>query len=77
MNSAEFVLIICLVIEVCAANVDLFTKDRLRLGLVLPYQVDAVVGEDIFLRITDTVPNQEKCLFHRNGAIDASAPKDK
>lgn len=77
MLSAKDLFSIFLVIGVCAAQEDLFTNERLKLGLVLPYQVDALVGEDVFLRMTDTVSNQEKCLFHKNGGTDMSAPKDK
>lgn len=61
----------------CLGQEDLFTNERIKLGLVLPYQVDALTGEDVFLRMTDTVSNQEKCLFHKNGAMDVSAPVDK
>lgn len=77
MIFAKYLFLIFLLIELCAGEENLFTNGRLKSGLVLPYQVDAVAGEDVFLRLTDTAPNQEKCLFHRNGAIDVSAPKDK
>lgn len=77
MICTKYFFTIFLLIEACVSQENLFTSEHLKLGLVMPFQVDAVAGEDIFLRMTDTVANQEKCLFHRNGAIDESAPKDK
>lgn len=77
MNFAKYFCATLVLIKVCVGDEDLFTNERLRLGLVLPYQVDAVAGEDVFLRMTNTVPNQEKCMFHKNGAMDVSAPKAK
>lgn len=77
MNFVEYFLCIFLLIKVCLCQENLFTNERIKSGLVLPFQVDALTGEDVFLRMTDTVPNQEKCIFHKNGAMDVSAPVDK
>lgn len=77
MISVNYLFAIFILVEACVGQEDFFTNDHIRLGLVFPFQVDAVVGEDVFLRLTDTVPNQQKCLFHRNGGTDVMAPKDK
>lgn len=77
MILAKYFISFFLCFELCVAQEDFFTNERIKSGLVLPFQVDAVVGEDIFIKITDPVPNQDHCFFHRNGGIDASAPNDK
>lgn len=77
MISVKYLFAIFILVGTCAGQEDFFTNEQIRLGLILPFQVDAVVGEDVFLRLTDTVPNQQKCLFHRNGGADLMAPKDK
>lgn len=79
MNRFEYssFLIIILAFDVCLSQENLFTNERIQLGLVQPIRVDALAGEDVFLRLMETLPDQEKCLFHRNGAIDVSAPTNK
>lgn len=54
-----------------------FSSHGIMRGLGFPSQIDAIVGEDIFLKITEPVSKQTKCVFRRTGSSDTTPPKNK
>lgn len=55
-----------------------FQDDRTWRGLMFPSEVNVTVGEDIFLRLEDSLADQTECLFRKTGDTDSlAAPKNK
>lgn len=59
------------------AEENLFKSTATWAGLMKPNDVDATIGEDVYLRIDDPPTNQIECLFRKTGQSDGRPPKDK
>lgn len=52
-----------------------FTRSDVTDGLSLPYDVQLISGEDLFIRITRPVPGQTKCEFRLPGDVDVDVDR--
>lgn len=43
-------------------------------GAIFPASVNAIVGDDIYIRLTHTVENQEHCMYRKPGGNDTNIP---
>lgn len=44
-------------------------------GLLLPYEVQLLSGEDLFIKVTKPVPGQTKCEFRSPGNDDVDVDR--
>lgn len=62
----------------CLASIrcqNYFTRSDVTEGLSLPYEVQLISGEDLFIRITRPVPGQTKCEFRSPGDVDVDVDR--
>lgn len=45
-------------------------RETVMNGLVFPREIDAVIGEEVYLKIIEPVINQTQCLYRMTGEGD-------
>lgn len=60
--------------DVCCANdvINYLSNKNIINGLVFPREINAVVGEEIYLKIVEPVANQHECHYRKTGEKDVN-----
>lgn len=61
--------------DFCLATDDIpnyIRNENIINGFIFPSKIDAVVGEEIYLKIVYPVANQDECLYRKSGGEDVN-----